>query len=246
MNIIPAIDIYGGRCVRLYQGDYTSVENYQKDPITVARQFEEAGATRMHIVDLDAARGNKQINRKIIRKMRRAVSATIQIGGGIRSDYDIEELVDIGIEYLVIGTAFVRTPHLLEGWISHYGNIFIAGIDARDGKAYVEGWEQKTKVDSIELAVKASVFGAEAIVYTNIAHDGTLQGPDIAGTLQIAQAVDIPVILSGGISCEEDIQQLVEEGEDKISGIILGKSIYEGAIDLKNVISRYNKNPTGT
>jgi len=240
VNIIPAIDIYRGRCVRLYQGDYTMVENYPKDPVVVVRAFEEAGATRIHLVDLDAARGNRQINRKIIRKIRRAISVEIEMGGGIRSDYDIEELVDIGIDYLVVGTAFVRTPHLLEGWISHYGNIFIAGIDARDGKVCIEGWEQQTNIDALELARKADRFGAQAIIYTNIARDGTLGGPDIASTIGIADAVRIPVILSGGISSEEDIQRVIEEGQGKIVGTILGKSIYEEAIDLSHVIARYS------
>lgn len=245
MEIIPAIDIYDGRCVRLYQGDYESVAEYQKDPVAVARQFEEAGARRIHVVDLDAARGGKRDNRKTIRKIRRACSVVLQIGGGIRSDYDVEELIDTGVDRLVIGTAFARAPRTLEGWIAHYGNIFIAGIDARDGKVCIEGWERETKVRAIDLAIKASDIGVESIVYTNIAHDGTLKGPDIVGTLELARAVETPVILSGGIASGEDIAKLIEQSDGIISGVILGKSIYENTINLSDVIAQYGTGGVG-
>ena len=244
MEIIPAIDIYGGHCVRLYQGNYSMVERYHSDPVAVARQFEDAGAQRIHVVDLDAAYGQRRTNRKIIRKMRNAVSVTLQVGGGIRDDYVVEDLIDIGINYLVVSTVFVRTPHVLEGWMSHYGNIFIAGIDARDGKVYVNGWERETKIDAVDLAVKAAAFGIGAIIYTNIARDGTLQGPDIAGTVKLAQAANIPIILSGGISNEQDIKELIKQGNSKIAGVILGTSIYEKTIDLADAIAQYGSGGT--
>lgn len=240
MKIIPAIDIYEGECVRLYQGDYEAIERYQRDPVVVACQFEEAGARCIHIVDLDAAYGKRQVNRKVIRKIRRAVSSTLQIGGGIRNEYAVEELIDIGVDRLVVGTLFVRTPHILQGWISHYGDIFVAGIDARDGKVYVEGWKRKTKINAIDLAIKADQLGVAAIIYTNIAHDGTLHGPDISGTMEIAKAVSTPVILSGGVSGPEDLARLAEESAGNISGVILGKSLYENKIDLSETIMQYD------
>lgn len=245
MEIIPAIDLYGGRCVQLYQGNYETAEVYDVEPTAIAREFEIAGASRIHIVDLDAARGNKFVNRKIIRKIRRAVSCMVQMGGGIRSDEDIEWLLDLGIDRMIIGTAFARSPDLLEGWTSHYGNIFIAGIDARGGKVFVDGWEHETNNRDIDLAVRASNSGAESIIYTNIDKDGTLTGPDIAGTMRIAAGASIPVILSGGVSNPDDIKRTAIEGKGKISGIILGKSLYKHAINLSQVISQYQTSHTG-
>lgn len=244
MHIIPAIDIYRGECVRLYQGNYDAVERYPRDPVMVARQFEAAGAERIHIVDLDAARGHRLGNRKIIRKIRHAVPATqLQVGGGVRNDYVVEELIDLGIDRLVVGTMFARSPHILEGWIAHYGQMFIVGIDARNGRVCVEGWERETKVKAVDLALKADQLGAESIIYTNIAHDGTLRGPDISGTLEIARAVATPVILSGGMSQSDDIAAIIEQSKGKIAGVILGKSLYENTINLSETIAQYRAVP---
>ena len=239
MEIIPAIDLYREQCVRLYQGNYKMVEVYDRDPVSLARKFQDAGATRIHIVDLDAARGSRGVNRKKIIKIRRAVSCTLQLGGGIRSDEDIEEFLDIGIDYIVVGTAFARAPHMLEGWVSHFGGNFIAGIDAYDGKVYIEGWEQKTNTTDTELAIKARSCGAKSIIYTNIRQDGTMSGPDIVATNTIAEAAAIPVILSGGISSYDDIARVLEIRHKNIAGIILGTSLYEGRIDLAEAISKY-------
>lgn len=240
-EIVPSIDIYGERCVRLYQGDINRmVEMYNMDPVAVARTFEECGATRIHLVDLDAARGNRRVNRKKIQKIRRVVSCTLELGGGIRSDDDIEELVDLGIDRMVVGTAFARTPELLEGWISHYGNIFVAGIDASEGKVFIEGWEQQTNSRDSDLAKKAGEYGVNSIIYTNIMRDGTLEGPDIESSNRIAKVSGVPVIVSGGIGNMEDIEKIMKNREQNISGVIIGRAIYEEHIDLAEALKKYN------
>ncbi|TVQ38297.1 MAG: 1-(5-phosphoribosyl)-5-((5-phosphoribosylamino)methylideneamino)imidazole-4-carboxamide isomerase [Spirochaetaceae bacterium] len=239
MTVIPAIDILGGRCVRLTQGDYDQVDVYDKDPVAVARGFVEAGAGRLHIVDLDGARGDKQSNRKKIRKIRKAVNCTLEFGGGIRTDEDIEELMDLGIDRFVIGTTFARRPEVVEGWSAHYGNVFLAGIDARDHMVYVEGWERQTGVEDLTLARRAREVGACGIIYTNIANDGTLGGPDIEGANRIAEVSQLPVILSGGIGSAADIERVAVERHPNVVAVIAGKAIYEDAVDLRELFRAF-------
>jgi len=239
MIIIPAIDLLRGQCVRLNQGDYGEATFYERDPVAVAREFEAAGARRIHIVDLDAAHGDRASNRKKIRKIRKAVSCTIELGGGIRTDDDIEELLDLGIDRLVLGTTFARKPQIVEGWSAHYGNIFVAGIDARDGLVYVSGWEQKTRLEDTELARQAAAVGASSIVYTNIERDGTLSGPDIERTGLMAETSGLPVVLSGGIGSEGDVKRVAEDSHAGVRGVIIGKAFYEGTVDLKQLIETY-------
>jgi phosphoribosylformimino-5-aminoimidazole carboxamide ribotide isomerase len=241
MYIIPAIDILGGTCVRLHQGNYSDVSEYDADPVAVARRFEQAGAKRIHIVDLDAARGDKDTNRKKVRKIRRAVRCTLELGGGIRSEDDIEELLDIGIDRLVLGTVFAKRPGLVEGWTAHYGNVFIAGIDARDGYVYVSGWEDETAFTDEELARRARELKMAGMIYTNISQDGTLEGPDIAGTNRMAEQAQIPVTLSGGIGSEADIASVAEQRRENVVGVIVGKAVYEGTIQLGRVIEQYQR-----
>lgn len=239
MIIIPAIDLLRGQCVRLNQGDYGEATFYERDPVAVAREFEAAGARRIHIVDLDAAHGDRTSNRKKIRKIRKAVTCTIELGGGIRTDDDIEELIDLGIDRLVLGTTFARKPQIVEGWSAHYGNIFVAGIDARDGLVYVSGWEQKTRIEDTELARQAAEVGASSIVYTNIERDGTLSGPDVERTSLMAETSGLPVVLSGGIGSEDDVKRVAEHGHAGVRGVIIGKAFYEGTVDLKKLIETY-------
>lgn len=245
MLIIPAIDIIGGECVRLYQGDYSKVTVYDKDPVNAAREFEKAGAKRIHIVDLDAARGGSKGNRKKIRKIRKAVSCELELGGGIRDEEDVTELIDLGIDYLVVGTTFARNASRVEGWIQHYGPIFIAGIDAFDGKVHVSGWEQSTDLKDTDLAKRAGDAGIHSIIYTSIAKDGTLEGPDIDSTRRVAEAAGIPVVHSGGIASESDIQSIAELKIPNVTGIITGKAVYEEKFNLEKVIADYQKEPEG-
>jgi len=245
MQIIPAIDILDGQCVRLVQGDYTTAHIYDQDPVATARMFEQAGASRIHIVDLDAAHGDRSANRKKIRKIRKAVSCTLEVGGGIRSEDDIEELLDLGIDRLVLGTVFATKPDIVEGWNAHYGDVFLVGIDARDGMVYVSGWERETSVPAEELARKAAKVGASGIIYTNIARDGTLEGPDIEGTNRIAEVSGLPVILSGGIGNEEHLKLIAGNAHAKVVGVITGKAIYEKQLDLQEMIAQYQDIESG-
>ena len=201
----------------------------------MARRFAQAGARRIHIVDLDAARGDSRTNRKKIRKIRRAVDATIQLGGGIRRDEDIEELLDLGIDRLVVGTAFARRPENVAGWVAHYGDVFIVGIDALDGMVRVSGWEKETNIRDVDLAQKAREAGVASIIYTSIARDGTMEGPDIERTNAMAQASGIPVILSGGIGSMDDLEKVRAGAAKNVVGVIVGKAIYEGAIEIEDV-----------
>lgn len=243
MLIIPAIDIIDGKCVRLYRGDYSKVTNYSDSPADVAMQLEEAGSKRIHIVDLDAARGDGLNNRKTISEIRKKTGAILELGGGIRGDDDIKEILDIGIDRLILGTVFARNPEIGAEWIVKYGKFFIAGIDALNGEVKVSGWEKGSGVKDTELAAKAGEYGFCSIIYTNISRDGTLSGPDAERTALIADASSLPVIVSGGISCEHDFKKIAEikEYEGKIAGIITGKAFYENKFSLKDVIDKYQK-----
>ncbi len=240
MTIIPAIDILGGECVRLSQGNYDEATVYDADPVSVARSFYKAGATRIHIVDLDAAHGDPERNRRVIRKIRKAVPrAILELGGGIRRDDDIETLLDMGIDRLVLGTTFARRPQLVQGWSAHYGSVFLAGIDAREGRVQVSGWEEATSVEARDLAKRAGEYGAAGIIYTNIARDGMLEGPAVDETNAIADAAALPVILSGGVRNMEDLQTIEATRNPNIVGVIVGKALYEDRFDLKELFQAY-------
>ena len=239
MIIIPAIDLIDGKCVRLTKGDYSTSRIYNDDPVETAMAFEAAGAERIHIVDLDAARGDGN-NRAVIKKIRASVSSVIETGGGIRTTDDVKELIDCGITRMIAGTVLAKDPELVAGWISEFGRYFIAGIDALNGEVKVSGWEKGAGLSDTELATASAEMGIISIVYTNIAKDGTLSGPDLDNTMRIASESGIPVILSGGISSAEDISRVTAAGaESGITGIITGKAAYEGRIDIARMINDY-------
>lgn len=242
MLIIPAIDILCGKCVRLCKGDYGKVTLYGDDPCSVAAAFVKAGAERIHIVDLDAARGGKN-NRDVIAEIRKKIDVVLEVGGGIRTEEDIGKIVEIGIDRLILGTVFAKDPSCALRWSEKFGRKFIAGIDALDGEVKVSGWESGSGISDTELAAKAAENGICSIIYTNIVRDGTLSGPDIERTLKIADASSVPVTVSGGISCEQDFCDIVSNPlcTGKIEGIITGKGVYEKKFDLSSVISKYQK-----
>ena len=237
MIIIPAIDLIDGKCVRLTKGDYSTSKVYNEDPVETAKAFEAAGARRIHIVDLDAARNNGN-NRSVIKKIRASVKPIIETGGGIRTTDDVKELIDCGITRMIAGTVLARDPDLVAGWISRFGKYFIAGIDALNGEVKVSGWEKGSGLSDTELAKQSAEMGIISIVYTNIAKDGMLGGPDLENTIRVAGESGLPVILSGGISSAEDISRVITVGDKSgITGIITGKAVYEGRIDIASVIS---------
>jgi phosphoribosylformimino-5-aminoimidazole carboxamide ribotide isomerase len=238
--IIPAIDLLDGCCVRLRQGDYNQAVRYgADDPVRRARLFEAAGIRRIHIVDLDAAKGEGRDNRDLIRRIRGAVSCAIEAGGGIRTEKDVEELLEAGADRLILGTLLVREPETAGDWIRRYGKKFIAGIDARGGLVQVSGWRESSALSDLDLARQAAGLGAVSIIYTNIARDGMLAGPDIERTLAVGRAGGIPVILSGGVSRAEDIHEAASRAGDIIPALITGKAVYEGKIDLDGLVGEY-------
>ncbi len=237
MIIIPAIDIIGGACVRLRQGSYDDTTVYDEDPVAMARHFVDAGAGRIHLVDLDAT-AERGSNRKTIEAIRRAVPAVLELGGGIRSLEALKTALELGVDYAIVGTILARDPETVGTWAVDYGSRMIASIDARNGKIQVSGWKESTEIPAAHLAAIAGDMGCAAVEYTNIARDGMLSGPDIVGTLEIADATGIPVILSGGISETADADTVRIEGGGAIAGIIVGRALYEKRFDLTEAIRR--------
>lgn len=244
MLVIPAIDLLSGKAVRLFKGDYSRCTVYHDDPVRLAQDFEAAGAKRIHIVDLDAARGSGT-NRELIAAMRKATDALIEVGGGIRTEQDVTELLDTGVDRLILGTVLTKSQEQVSSWISRFGMVFLAGIDALGGMVKVSGWQERTEISDLELAVKAAEIGMVGIVYTNIARDGTLEGPDVERTLEVASASGLPVILSGGISSEADVERITALHDNRIAGVIVGKALYEGRLDLGSVIRTYQSEDSG-
>ncbi len=246
MIIIPAIDLLDGACVRLLKGNYDKSTVYNSDPVATAVELCSSGCSRLHIVDLDAARGNGKNNREIIRKIRQAVpGVTIETGGGIRTERDVEELLETGIDRLIMGTVFAKDPSTAGRWTGKYGSCFIAGIDALNGEARISGWEKGSSISAVDLAKKAADNGIISIIYTNIDKDGTLNGPDVKNSLLIAEASGLPVIVSGGISGEKDFSAVAELDSSMIPGVITGKALYENKFDLKDVVRKYNSEEQG-
>lgn len=231
MIIIPAIDLIGGACVRLRQGSYADTTVYDENPVDMAQRLVEAGARRLHLVDLDAARSQGD-NRKVIRDIRRAVSVELEVGGGLRDHDALQAVLDLGIDYAVVGTVLARDPDQVAKWTATDGSRMIASIDARDGWVRISGWQEDTALRAEDLAQRAGTMGFSAVEYTNIARDGMLEGPDIDGTVAVAQATTIPVILSGGIADTEDAARIQQLSGGRVAGMIVGRALYEGRFDL--------------
>ena len=241
MLLIPAIDLKDGHCVRLRQGDMTKdVTVFSEEPVVMARYWREQGARRLHIVDLNAARSGRPVNEAVIRKMVKAVGdeLPIQLGGGIRDLDTIERYIDDGVSYVVIGTAAVKNPGFLHDACSAFAGHVIVALDAKGGKVATDGWSKLTGHDVTDLAKKFEDYGVEAILYTDIGRDGMMSGVNIEATVQLARHVKIPVIASGGIATMDDIDALCAAEADGVTGAILGRSLYEGAIDFKRAQER--------
>ncbi len=239
MLIIPAIDLRGGQAVRLFKGDYKRMKVYSSHPAELAFEFQQAGARLIHIVDLDAAYGAGKNNRDVITQIRERVSCELEVGGGIRSEFDISELLAIGINRLILGTVLIKNPVQVADWIMEYHFHAIGGIDALEGQVKIAGWRGETKVKDTTLASQLRTLGIKELIYTNIARDGTLQGPDIERTNAVAKYASLPVILSGGISSEADIAAVKEKKHENIHGVIVGKAIYEKKVNLHDLILNY-------
>jgi phosphoribosylformimino-5-aminoimidazole carboxamide ribotide isomerase len=234
MLVIPAIDLKGGQCVRLLQGKKDAVTAYSDDPIATAKMWESCGAKLLHIVDLDGAFTGNQKNLNAIIRIRQSVKIALQVGGGIRKIGNIIKLFSAGIDRIIIGTAAIEDPEFLTDSCNRYPGSILIGIDAKDGMVAIRGWEEITSLNARELAKRLEIVGAAGIIYTDISRDGMLSGPNIETIREMVESVKIPVIASGGVSCIEDIKNLVQI--KNLWGVITGKAIYSKALSLKEAI----------
>jgi phosphoribosylformimino-5-aminoimidazole carboxamide ribotide isomerase len=234
MLLIPAIDLKDGHCVRLEQGDMNKVTVFSEDPAAMARHWVNQGARRLHLVDLNGAIAGRPKNESAILSILKEVGNMIpvQLGGGIRDLETIERLLDDGLDTIIIGTAAVKNPGFLQDACLAFGGHIMVGLDAKDGKVATDGWSKLTGHEVIDLAKKYEDYGVEAIIYTDIGRDGMLQGINIEATLRLAQAVSIPIIASGGLTNLKDIEDLCEIEDEGVVGVIAGRAIYNGNINL--------------
>jgi phosphoribosylformimino-5-aminoimidazole carboxamide ribotide isomerase len=234
MLVIPAIDLKDGQCVRLLQGRKDAVTTYSNEPAKTAKRWESYGAKLIHIVDLDGAFTGRQANLDAIIKIRQSVKIPLQVGGGIRNIGNIMNLFSAGIDRVIIGTAAIEDPEFLTYACKNYPGKVLIGIDAKNGMVAIKGWEEVTSLSAKDLVRRLEIFGVAGIVYTDISRDGMLSGPNIDATRAIVESVTIPVIASGGVSCIDDIKNLMKI--ENLWGAITGKAIYSGAMDLKEAI----------
>jgi phosphoribosylformimino-5-aminoimidazole carboxamide ribotide isomerase len=234
MLLIPAIDLKDGHCVRLKQGDMNASTTFGEDPAVMARRWVDAGARRLHLVDLNGAFAGKPVNEGAIKAILAEVGDEIpvQLGGGIRDLDTIERYLDDGLSYIIIGTAAVKNPGFLRDACSAFGGHIIVGLDAKDGKVATDGWSKLTGHEVIDLAKKFQDYGVEGVIYTDIGRDGMLSGINIDATVKLAQALSIPVIASGGLSNMADIDRLCAVQDQGIEGVICGRAIYSGDLDF--------------
>jgi phosphoribosylformimino-5-aminoimidazole carboxamide ribotide isomerase len=235
-ELIPAIDLKDGHCVRLKQGRMEDATVYGDDPAAMAKHWQSLGASRLHVVDLDGAFAGKPENREAIRDICKALSIPVQLGGGLRDLATIENMLALGVGRVILGSIAVANPGLVEEACRAFPGKVCVGIDAKGGKVAVHGWDDVTGVAATELAKQFENAGVAAIIYTDIARDGMLTGPNIDETLKLAQAISIPVIASGGISTMDDVKACARHEEDGICGAITGRAIYEKTLDFAAAI----------
>jgi phosphoribosylformimino-5-aminoimidazole carboxamide ribotide isomerase len=232
-ELIPAIDLLGGKCVRLSQGRYDQVTVYGDDPSRVAADFATHPLRRLHVVDLDGAKAGKPCNRDAVGAiLQETKGIPVELGGGIRTLESVESWLELGIERAILGTAALRDPELVREAATRFPGRIGVGIDARDGRVAVEGWLETSQADAVEVAKRFEDVGVAAIIHTDIARDGMQSGPNFDATMKLAAAVEIPVIASGGVGSEEDVRTAVGYAGKGISGLILGRALYTGAVDL--------------
>ncbi len=234
MKIYPAIDLIGGKCVRLTQGSYDAVTVYHEDPLEVAKEFEALGSAYIHMIDLEGARNGISQNSEVIRRVANQTGLLVQTGGGIRSMETIEAYLENGVSRVILGTSAVKQPQLVKDAVAKYGDKIVVGIDAKDGMVAISGWEVKSEFGAIEFARKMQDLGVKHIIYTDISRDGMLSGPNLKAMEEMARALEIEVIASGGVSCLQDVKDLKNTG---VSGVIIGKALYTGNLSLKEALS---------
>ena len=234
MELWPAIDIRGGRCVRLRQGDYDQETGVADDPVQMAAHWVAQGARRLHLVDLDGARSGSMENSPVVEAILQTVEVPCQLGGGVRSQQVIEHWLGLGVARLVVGTQALKAPQWFEQMARQFPGRLVLGLDARDGRVATGGWLETSDVDALELARRYQHLPLAAIVYTDIARDGMMQGPNLAGVGRLVQGSELPVIASGGVSTVEDIRRLAQLGA---AGCIVGRALYERAFTLPDALA---------
>lgn len=234
MLILPAIDLRGGQCVRLRQGDYAQETVFGADPAAMAKRWVDEGAQFLHLVDLDGARDGKPVNTECVRAIVKAAGVPCQLGGGMRTEAHIEETLALGVTRVVVGTKAITDPGWLERVCRKFPAKVVLGIDARQGRVATEGWLQESSLSPLELARRCETWPLAALVYTDIGRDGMMQGPNLDAMRELAQAVQTPLIASGGVTTIEDVRRLAGLG---IAGAIIGRALYEGSIDLAQALA---------
>lgn len=237
MIVIPAIDIRGGRCVRLHQGDYNQETVYGADPVDMARRWEAEGAERLHVVDLDGARDGAGANREAVGRIARALSIPVQTGGGLRNADGIQAMLDAGVERCIVGTTAAMEQDNARALFDRFGASLILGLDARDGLVAVKGWREVTEHRALDFARRMVEHGARRIIYTDIGRDGTLEGPNLPALEAMARAAGVPVIASGGVSRLDDIHALKALEPLGVEAAITGKALYAGTLELRAAIA---------
>ena len=233
MLLIPAIDLKDGKFVRLRQGRMEDETIFADDPMEMAQRWVDAGARRLHLVDLNGAFAGRPVNGDVIHRIAEAFpDVPIQVGGGIRDEDTVQLYLDAGVQYVIIGTKAVSAPHFVNDLCLEFPGHIIVGLDARDGKVAIDGWSKLSNHDVIDLAQRFERDGVEAIVYTDISRDGMMEGVNVEATAKLAGEISIPVIASGGISSVDDIKALLAVADEGIMGAIIGRALYEGSIDL--------------
>ena len=241
MQIWPAIDLLGGKCVRLRQGDYTQESVFSDDPVSVAQEFQRQGATYLHLVDLDGAREGRSQNASVVESIVQAVDLQCELGGGIRDQEAIESLLDVGLSRLVLGTSALKQADWFRQMCVEFPGRLALGIDARDGLVATDGWLETSSVAAVELARDFDGVPLAGIIYTDIATDGMMQGPNVAAMAEMQQAVDVPVVASGGVTTIEDVVALARAG---LAGAIIGRALYEGTVTLVAALAAAQENGT--
>jgi len=235
MIIFPAIDIKDGVCVRLIKGDFRQITSYENTPIDQATKYFKNGFNNIHIVDLDGALHGRPVNSILIREIVQKVKSKIQIGGGIRTIDDISRWIELGVDKVVMGTAAVENIELLKTACNKFKNKIAVSLDVKDGLIALSGWKKQTNIFAIDFIKKIQNFGISRIIYTDIYKDGTKQGPNIKGAIELSSKVKIPIVISGGVSSMKDVEKIQSLNNPNIEGVIIGKAIYDGDIQISDL-----------
>ncbi len=237
-DVIPAIDLKGGKCVRLMRGDASRATEYGDDPLAIALRWQQLGATRLHLVDLDGAFSGEAAHLEVAKTIFQRLEIPVQFGGGLRTVDQVGRIMELGAARAVLGTAAVECPQVVEAAVRKWPGAIVVGIDAREGRVSSRGWVEQTSVDAVELARRMRAIGVERVIYTDVSRDGMLAGANVEETEKLCREAGVAVIASGGVSGVEDVRRLWERRSSGIEGVILGRSLYENSIEFSDLLRR--------